>query len=272
MKTLKNSTIKTPSGLTLSCAAQGNPKAPAVILLHGYSDSWRSYAPLIAELSQKRRVIAVTMRGHGDSEKPEAGYGISDFAGDLPHVMDQFNVASATVVGHSMGSMVAARLALSHPNRVYALVFIGAIATLKGNAEVEGPLCEAVETLADPISTDFVREFQESTLARAVTPDFLSSIVAESIKVPARVWRDALHGMLEDDLGPELRGISVPTLMLWGDQDGICDRVSQTKMADAIPDAKLSILPGAGHAPHWEDPQGVATAIVSFLETDKAAA
>ena len=272
MKTFKNIKVETPSGLVLDCAEQGDPKAPAVLLVHGYSDSWRAYGPLLADLSSAHRVIAVTLRGHGDSDKPETGYSIDDFAGDVAAVMDRSGVASAAVVGHSMGSMVAARLALDHPDRVQALVLIGALATLKGNAEVEEELAGAVEALTDPVDAGFVREFQESTLARPAAPAFLDSVIAESRKLPVSVWRTALRAMLDDDLGPDLNRIAAPTLILWGDKDGICDRDSQTRLAGAIPGARLSVLAGAGHAPHWEDPQGIAAAIASFLGAVRAAA
>ena len=265
MNSVKTIDIKVPSGIMLSCAQQGDPHAPAVLLLHGYSDSWRSYGPLMAALSPSYRAIAVSLRGHGDSHRPETGYSIDDMAGDLPAVMDRFGIASAAVVGHSMGSMVAARLAIDHPERVRALVLIGALTTLKGNAAVETELREAVAAMTDPVARDFVRAFQESTLARPVPAEFLASVVAESLKLPVRVWRQALDAMLDTDLGPELQRIAAPTLILWGDEDGICERKSQTNMAKTIPAAQLSVLAGAGHAPHWEDPRGIATVIMSFI-------
>ena len=265
MDELKSSDLEPPSGVALAYAEQGDPSAPAVLLLHGYSDSWRAHGPLLGRLARAHRAIAVSLRGHGDSPRPETGYGIVDFAGDLPALMDRCGLPSATVVGHSMGSMVAARLALDHPDRVEGLVLIGALATLKGNAAVEGELRNAVEGLTDPIAADFVREFQESTLARPVAPAFLDTVVAESLKMPARVWRAALRSMLEQDLGPELHRIATPTLILCGDRDGLCDWASQTALADAIPGARLSVLAGAGHAPHWEDPAGIAAEIAGFI-------
>ena len=261
--------VETSSGITLACAELGDPNAPAVILLHGYSDSWRSLAPLLTELAPERRTIAVTLRGHGDSDKSDIRYRIRDFAADLPDVLDHYGITSAAIVGHSMGTMVATRLALSHPERVDALVLIGALATLKGNA-AEEPLREAVEALTDPVDTGFVREFQQGTLARPVPPEFMNSVVAESLKMPTRVWRAALHAMLDEDLGPELHRIAAPTLLLWGDRDELCDRDSQERLATSIPRARLSVLPGAGHAPHWEDPRGIAGDVVSFLNSARA--
>lgn len=265
MQDLKSTEIRVSPQIGLDCVEQGDPQAPAVLFLHGYSDSLRSYTPLLADLPPTYRVIAVSQRGHGDSGKPDAGYGIGDFVGDLPALMDRCGIASAAVVGHSMGSMVAARLALDHPDRVSALVLIGALATLKGNAAIDEPFQDAIAAMTDPVPADFVREFQESTLARPVPPAFLDAIVAESCKVPARVWQQALRGMLDHDLGPDLHRISAPTLILWGDQDGICDHAGQTRMAATIPGARLTVFPDAGHAPHWEDPKGVASAVSDFL-------
>lgn len=271
MHPLKSISVKTPSGVTLACVEQGDRQAPAVILVHGYSDSWLSLGPLLQELSPTHRAIAVTLRGHGNSDKPQTGYAIGDLADDLRAVMDHCGVQSAAVVGHSMGSMVAARLALAHPDRVQALVLIGALATLKGNA-VEAELRETVTVLSEPVSPDFVRAFQESTLARPVAPAFLDTIVAESLKLPANVWRQALQAMLDDDLTPDLHRLAKPTLIVWGDQDAIADRAGQVALTSAIPLVRLSIVNGAGHAPHWEDPRGIAGAITAFLDTAPRAA
>ena len=170
-----------------------------------------------------------------------------------------------------MGSMIAARLALSQPARVEALVLLGALTTLQGNPAIDDDFCDAIAALTDPVDAGFVRAFQESTLARPAPADFMNGIVAESRKLPARLWRDALDAMLAHDLAPELPGIAVPTLLLWGDRDGMCDRDSQVRMANALAGAEFSVLANAGHAPHWEDPRGIAAAITGFLDGVRAA-
>ena len=69
------------------------------------------------------------MRGHGSSSKPSGGYGTADFASDIIDVMDRLAIKSAALVGHSMGSLVAQRIAAEHPDRVSSLMLIGAFAT-----------------------------------------------------------------------------------------------------------------------------------------------
>lgn len=262
---MRQSRINTKSGVALSVAERGGPEGRPLVLLHGYTDSWRCWEPLLASLPGSFRAVAPTHRGHGDSAKPSAGYRFEDFARDLRDVVDELGIERAVVVGHSMGSLVAMRFALDHPSRVEALVLIGACATVRGNEEAGALWRDGVAEMTDPVDPAFVRAFQESTLARPVPPSFLDTVVAESGKVPARVWRDVLRSMLDEDFSGELGGISAPALIVWGDRDGICTRTDQERLLAALPRATLLVHEGAGHAPHWEDPRRVVADITGFL-------
>jgi non-heme chloroperoxidase len=78
--------------------------------------------------------------------------------------------------------------------------------------------------------------------------------VSESLKVPARVWRDAFAGLMEDDFTAQLNAIKAPTLLLWGDRDAMVPRGDQYAVLGALPTATLSVYEGTGHAVHWEQP------------------
>jgi pimeloyl-ACP methyl ester carboxylesterase len=95
-----------------------------------------------------------------------------------------------------------------------------------------------------------------------VPPDFLDTMVAESRKVPAHVWREMFDGLL--DAAPLAGTIDAPTLILWGDADPICSRDEQQALLDAIPLAELRSYPGVGHLVHWEEPEQVAADIARF--------
>jgi pimeloyl-ACP methyl ester carboxylesterase len=251
--------------ITLSGVSQGRSDRISIVLLHGYTDSWRSYELLLAWLPTSLRAVALSQRGHGDSTKPETTYRLGDFANDVCAAMNQLAFERAFVIGHSMGSLVATRFALDHPDRVAGLGLIGAFPTLKGN-RVAGELWrEGVSTLADPVDPEFVRAFQESTLARPLPPAFLATVIAESRKVPAFVWRSALRAMLDEDFSGELGSIAAPTLIIWGDEDSYSGRDEQARLLDAIPRAALATHRGAGHAPHWEDAARVATELADFI-------
>jgi non-heme chloroperoxidase len=257
--------VALPTGVTLHCVEQGNRSGVPVLLLHGLSDSWHSYERVLPHLPNSIRTFALTLRGHGDSSKPNAGYAPQDHVSDAAAFMDAFGLDATVVVGHSAGSLVARRFAMDHPERTLGLVLIGAFAAPRGNAgamEVQ----EAVETLTDPVDPGFVREFQESTLAQPVPQAFFETVVQESLKVPARVWRAAVEGLLKDDSSGELDTIKASTLIVWGDRDKTCPRSDREALRAAIPDSRLVVYPGAGHAVHWEEPERLAADLVSFVE------
>lgn len=255
------------TGVRLQYAGSGAPGAPAVLFLHGYTDSWLSYSPVLPHLGPALRCVAPSQRGHGDSERPECCYGLGDFAADAVALLDALDVRSATVVGHSMGSFVAQRLAADHPERVERLVLVGS-AVHAVNEGIIG-LNAYVQTLVDPVPREFVHEFQASTVHAPVPPGFLDAVVDESGKLPARVWRAALHGLMGADHAHRLAGIQAPTLVLWGDRDGIFPRSEQELLVETIPDARLVVYPETGHALHWERPERFARDLEEFVRHPK---
>jgi len=257
--------VKLSFGPTLDYVDRGAPNGVPVVFLHGYTDSWLSFATVLPHLPARMRLLAYSQRGHGDSDRPVAGFHTRDLAGDLEGFLDAVGIERAVIVGHSMGSQVAARFAITRPERVLGLALVGGFATLGGNAVV-GELRQAVAALSDPVDPDFVREFQASTLARPCSDTFLDMIVEESRKVPARVWREALDGQIGEDVSPDLGRIGVPTLIAWGDRDSIVSRAAQEAMATAIPDARFVICHGSGHALHWEDPASFAAELRAFVD------
>jgi pimeloyl-ACP methyl ester carboxylesterase len=256
-------TLELPDGLRLPYAESGDPDGMPVLLLHGYTDSWRSFAPLLAALPPHLRAIALSQRGHGEASRPASGYAPGDYAADLAGLVRALGLGPALVVGHCLGAQVAQRFALDHPGLVRGLVLIGAYRALRGNPVAQA-LWEEVAILADPVAPGFAREFQAGTLARPVPPAFLDTVVRESLKLPARVWRAALAGALAAGIPPGLGQIRAPTLLLWGDRDALIPQAEQEALAAAIPGARRITHPGGGHAPHWEDPARVAAEIAGF--------
>ena len=257
--------VELSTGVMLPYVEQGDPDGAPVVLLHGYTDSWRSWERVLPHLPDSIHVFALTQRGHGDADRPDSGYRPHDFAADVAAFMDALDLEEAVIVGHSMGSIVAQRFAIDEPERTRGLVLAAAATTWRTPVALE--LWEVVSTLEDPIDPAFVREFQESTLAQPVPPAFLDTIVAESLKVPAHVWKAALReGHLEAHIAGELGAIQAPTLIVWGGQDAIHSRSEQDALAEAITDAELVVYPDAGHGLHWEEPERFAADLVAFTD------
>lgn len=257
--------IELPTGVTLQYVEQGDPSGIPLVLLHGLSDSWRSFEPVLPYLPESVRAFALTQRGHGDSSRPESGYRCHDFAADAAAFMDALGLEAAVVAGHSMGSAVAQRFAIDHPGHTRGLVLAASFASLAESPVAQELWDEAVSEMEDPVDPGFVREFQESTLARPVPREFMETVVEESLKLPARVWRAVVWDTLQGDFSDELDNIEVPTLLVWGDRDGMVPRGDQDAQTAAIAGSRLVVYEGTGHAVHWEEPERFASDLVSFI-------
>jgi pimeloyl-ACP methyl ester carboxylesterase/tetratricopeptide (TPR) repeat protein len=252
--------VRLASGVRLHYAQRGPADGPAVLMLHGYSDSWRSFSRVLPLVPDGLRVILPDQRGHGDSDRPLAGYEIDDFATDAIQLLDALQVRHAVVVGHSLGSFVARRIAEQAPARVQRLVLVGSGVSLR-NAVIE-ELRGGVNALTDPVDPAFVRAFQVSTIHRPVPDAFLERAIEESRKLPAHVWKATMAGMWND--APARGTIRTPTVMLGGTKDAVFSVAEQQALAAAIPGVTFTLLDEIGHAVHWEDPEALAAVLRSL--------
>ena len=256
-------TVQLSTGVSVPYVTQGDPAGVPMILLHGYSDSARSYDLLLEHVPQAIRAYAYTQRGHAGADKPLAGYRLEDYVADVAAFMDAMGIEAAVIVGHSGGSYAAQRFALDHPDRTLGVVLIGAFRAFRDNAAVL-EFRDAVAQLTDPVDRGFAREFQEGCVSQPVPAEFMEAIISGSCELPARVWKDYLEAIIDAEAPTESGTILAPTLILWGDQDGFCPRSDQDALLAAIPQATLEVYHGTGHCPHWEQPTRAAAEISAF--------
>ena len=254
------------SGVTLSFVDQGDESGPVLLLLPGPTDSWRSYQPVLERLPHSIRAIAVSQRGHGDSDKPATGYRVQDFADDAVFLLDALGVERAVLAGHSGSCFVARRVAIDHPDRVVGLILEASPTTLHGDPRLQDFVTSVVAGLKDPISGEFARGVIRDTSSDNVQPDVVEQLAEELLKVPARVWREIFADLLEYDDTAELGTIDSPTLLLWGDADTLVTREIQETLAASIPETELVIYEGIGHTPRWEDPVRFSADVAAFVQ------
>lgn len=264
-------TTRLATGLRVHYAEQGDREGEAIVFLHAYADSWFSYARVLPLLSPEFHALVPDQRGHGDSDKPQCCYTVDDFAADVDAFIEEAGIDRATLVGDSSGGLIAQRVALEYPHRVGGLVLIGSPTTLVGNEFVRAAR-EEILALEDPISPEYVRGFVLGTFHDPVPQGFLEGAVAQSLKVPARVWRAYYEDILlaVDDTF-RLGEIRAPTLILWGEQDSLLPREEQECRAAAIPTATLKVYPETGHLAHWVRPEWVARDLEAFMKATAAA-
>lgn len=257
--------IQLSTGVNLEYAEQGDATGTPVILLHGYTESRLSYQQVLPLLPGNLHVFAISQRGHGNSSKSGSNYLPKDFAADLATFISQKKLQSAIIVGHSMGGIIAQQFALDYPHLTKALVIIDSNAGAEVNPGLEEFIKE-VSRLMDPITSEFAEAFIKSTLVKTMDPAFYKLQVAETMKVPAAVWKAAMKGLVSTNYKAVLHNIYQPTLILWGDKDFICTKADQDALAAGIKNSKLVVYEGTGHALHWEEPGRFAKDLVTFIE------
>jgi pimeloyl-ACP methyl ester carboxylesterase len=259
-------TARLSTGPRLHYAEQGDTDGNPILFLHGWPDSWFSFSRVLALLPPQHRAFAPDQRGYGDSERPDAGYRIRDYAADAVAFLDALSIERATLVGHSFGSLVARQVAIAHPERVASVVLIGTGGTT-GNTVLQD-VQVALETIDDPVPLAFAREFQASTAYAPLPEAFFERIIAESLKLPARLWRKVFDEILAYDDEDQLKRITTPALLIWGEHDALFPREHQDRLVATIPGARLEVYEETGHCPNWERPDRVAADLQDFLKRE----
>jgi pimeloyl-ACP methyl ester carboxylesterase len=257
--------VRLANGIAVEIADQGDRSGPGVVMLPGPTDSWRSYAGVLERLPTTLRAVAVSQRGHGDSDKPAAGFGIADFAADAVLLLDALGIEHAVLVGHSGSCLTVRRVALDRPDRVAGLVLEASPSSLCGDRLLTEFVASILSTLTDPIDPNWARSMITSTSSPVLDPDVVDEMATELMKVPARAWREMFGAILRYDDRYELSRITAPTWLLWGDADAVVPGDMQAELAERIPDAERVTYPGLGHTPRWEDPGRFAADLVAFV-------
>lgn len=256
--------VTLPDGTRLPYVEQGVATGLPVVLLHAVGESWRSWSRLLPHLPAGLRALAVTQRGHGDADKPAAGYSVAETAADVVAALDALRIDRAVLAGTSSGGLVAQQVAVDHPDRVRGLLLVGAPRGLR-----DLPVPEWVgdaDALTDPVPEAIARASVEGfPVGRPLPADFAAEMVEDAMRVPAHVWRAVVQGLLAAEPPTERGTVTVPTTVLWGDRDEILPRQDEERLVAAIPGAELVVYEGTGHLLLWEEPERVAADLMALL-------
>jgi non-heme chloroperoxidase len=160
--------------------------------------------------------------------------------------------------------VIAQRFALDYPQLTKGLVIVGSAASLKDNPGMP-EFYDQVKALADPMDKTFMDEFQKSTLAKPIDPTWYNVLVAEGMKVPVRVFKEALLGLMKADYTLEINNIKSPVLILWGAKDSFITEENQAQLVKQIRHSEFIIYEETGHALHWEEPNRFVNDLVGFV-------
>lgn len=258
----------TVNGVNLAVAVRG--EGPAILFIHGYPLDRSIWREQIEALEGFHR-IAPDLRGMGQSDAPDLGYSMSIYAADLAALLDVLGVDEVILCGLSMGGYVALEFLRQRRSRVRGLVLMDTRAdadTTEGRRSRDGAAATARERGAAAIADAMLpKMLAPATLARH--PDIAQRLRALMAATPVPGIVGALAAM-RDREGSEalLRTlVGVPTLVLVGEADGLTPPEQARAMAEAIPGARLAIIPGAGHLPPVEQPEATTEALREFLRS-----
>jgi non-heme chloroperoxidase len=258
-------TIEVSGNVNLQYVEQGQADGTPVIFLHGITDSWHSFERVLPLLPKSIHAFAISQRGHGNSDRPANGYHPRDFANDLADFIKKKDLGKAVIVGHSMGGIVAQQFALMYPELLKGMVIVSSDAAFRDNKGLPEFHEEIIKMKGPAIDPAFMDAFQKGTIARPIDTAYYQLLVAEGLKVPARVFKSAFYELMEVDFTPELWKVKAPVMIMWGDQDGFCLRGDQDNLKNNIINSRLVIYCGTGHALHWEEPILFAEDVIRFV-------
>ena len=228
---------------------------PSAVFIHGAGGSHLSFPASLRNL-QSIQPVLIDLPGHGAS----AGAGrktIGDYALDVVALMDACPIDSAIIIGHSMGAAIAQRLALQHQSRVRAMVLIGSGARLPVNpALVTGIIAEPDRTISNMVRWMWSRN------ANAIMVEQTAKIMRAT---PPSVIQSDLIACDSFDVRDRLPSVTVPTLVLAGENDKMTPLSLNEELAGGIVDSELAVIPGAGHMVQLEQPELTAELIDQWL-------
>jgi pimeloyl-ACP methyl ester carboxylesterase len=248
----------------------GRPGTPAVLLVHGSAGSTAWWDPVVPALAGACRVIRVDLLGHGRSSSPPGDYGIPAHARRVGAALDRLGAGRVTVIGHSMGCMVATALAEQRPDKVAALALIDMAPSLDAAAP-ESLLVRLLLTrfpgrlLWRLRSETTIRKAMRSAFTRPV--EIPGAIIEATLGMTHRALAGTARGSLaymgQHSLPDRLAALGVPVLVIFGTEDA---RYLSSSAVDyrIVPDAHVELLPGVGHTPMMEDPQATGTLLLEF--------
>jgi pimeloyl-ACP methyl ester carboxylesterase len=260
----RKQSVRLANGTTLAYVELGDPKGEPLLLLHGYTDSSRSWTP-VAPYLLRHRLLIPDQRGHGGSDAPACCYSASVFADDARLFLDAMKVEKAAVAGHSLGSMVAMTLAAEHPERVTKVALIGSTALVPvKRGDWLWSNAHALRAPLDPRS-QFLRDWHPANQPTPVDPAFAEAVMAEILAIPIHVWRGVMRELAEVPAGRHAADIRAPVLILSGGKDPLFPAEHHSALVKAFPKAESRVFPDLGHNLNWERPGEVGPVLARFF-------
>ena len=265
------------NGLRVHYLDWGNPGAPPVVCVHGYTSSAQAFNALARRFHDRYHFVALDVRGHGASAwSPAGAYQYRDQVGDLAAVVDKLGLSRFTLIGTSMGGIIAMAYAGTHPDRLTHLVIndIGPDVEVGSQriTQMVGSRPDEFGTLDDAMA--YRRQMSPIVAGRALDDQHELALGVLRQRPDGRwIWkmdpayieqRVKIGPPARPALWPALQRVTCPTLVVWGSDSDVLSEAQARRMVDTLADGELVTVSGVGHAPTLVEPV-VVTALERFL-------
>ncbi|MFF1910291.1 alpha/beta fold hydrolase [Streptomyces sp. NPDC058239] len=244
-----------PADGTVHTVEAGDPDAPLLLCLHGIGSSSAAFAPQLAALSDRVRVVAWDAPGYAASADPDRAPGLDGYA-DTAAALIRERGGRAHVLGVSWGGVIALRLAVRHPDLVASLI----VADSSRGSGTHPDKAEAMRGRSAQLAAEGPDAFAAARGPRLVSGDAPAALVervvatmAASVRTPGYGY--AAEAMAEADLTGDLPAITAPALVLCGEEDTVTGTEESQAIAGALTRSVYVTLSGAGHLSNQERPE-----------------
>ena len=249
------------SGVRLHCNISNFGGGSSVLLIHGWAESSKIWLRYIKRSAGRLKIVAIDLKGFGDSDKPISGYGLPELADEAYIAARKLGISKASVVGHSMGGQIAMYIAIRHRDFVEKLVVVDS--------------AEKPSKLVPIWLTDAKKDYKG--LIRRVVPSLFDSISAADLKLfmgeGLKMTRDSVLGTLNSimrmRLETKLGRINCPALLIFGihDRNRSVDEIRA--LGKKLNGSKFIVIKGSRHCPMYENVEDFSKALDRFLNSKK---
>jgi non-heme chloroperoxidase len=246
-------TIETRDGQRLFAIDKGAGRP--VVLIHGWTLSSAIWSGQIDWLAaQGLRAVAYDRRGHGQSSKPESGYDYERLSDDLATLLDRLDLRDAVLVGHSMGAGEVVRCLARHgSNRIGKVILVApttpyALKTDDNPQGVDRALYDKIVTALQTDRHGYLASGAPGLLGRNAEPELVEWAMAIALQAAPQAQIGCLRAFSETDFRPDLKAVTVPTMILYGTADSPIAPINARRTQAGIAGSRIEIYEGAPHA------------------------
>lgn len=262
--------IVNANGIDVRCEMSGKPDGPAVVLSHSLGSALGMWEPQMPALEPRYRVLRYDTRGHGGTDATEGPYSLEQLAADAVGVMDALGMRRVHWVGLSMGGMIGQCIALNHPERLASLSLCDTAALMP---EENQPVWEdRIATIRAKGPEALVQGTLERWFTRAYLdrgPDPVESIKRQFLATPVAGFVGCSEAIRRIDYLDRLGEITLPTLILVGEEDPGTPVAASRAMHERIAGSRLVVIPSAAHLSNVEQAEVFNGHLLRFLDEQR---